>query len=61
MMYIVHYFDDNHRQHMTFVKTYKDVEFIRDRFGEITVETFKIKQYPYLEYKIAMAIEQQCT
>ena len=43
MMYIVHYFDDNHRQHMTFVKTYKDVKFIRDRFGEITVETFKIK------------------
>ena len=42
MMYIVHYFDDNHKQHMTFVKSFKDVEFLRDRFGEVTVESYPI-------------------
>ena len=43
MMYIVHYFDDDNRQHITFVKTFKDVEFIRERFGEITVEAHKVE------------------
>ncbi len=40
MMYIVHYLDDEHRQHMTFVKSYQDVIFIKDRFGEVTVESY---------------------
>ena len=42
MMYIVHYFDDQHKQHMTFVKTYNEVKFLEDRFGEITVESYKM-------------------
>lgn len=43
MMYIVHYLDDDNKQHITFVKTFKDVEFIRERFGEITVEAHKVE------------------
>lgn len=44
MMYIVHYVDDNHVQHITFVTSYKDVKFIKERFGEITVESYKIEE-----------------
>ena len=44
MMYIVHYVDDYSKQHITFVSSFKEVEFIRERFGEITVESYKIKQ-----------------
>ncbi len=43
MMYIVYYLDDEHKQHMTFVKSFKDVKFLQERFGEITVESYKIK------------------
>ncbi len=46
MMYVVHYFDDSHKQHMSFVKTFKEVMFLRERFGEVTVESYKIiKQF----------------
>ena len=40
MMYIVHYFDDDRRQHMTFVRTFREVEFLKERFGEVTVESY---------------------
>ena len=43
MMYIVYYLDDERKQHMTFVKSFKDVKFLQERFGEITVESYKIK------------------
>ena len=43
MMYIVHYFDDQHKQHITFVRSFKDVKFLQDRFGEVTVEAHKIE------------------
>ena len=43
MMYVVYYVDDHHKKHMTFVKSYAEVEFIRDRFGEITVESYHVK------------------
>lgn len=39
MMYVVYYKDDNHKQHMTFVKSFKDVKFIQERFGFVTYET----------------------
>ena len=42
MMYVVHYFDDSHKQHMSFVKTFKEVMFLRERFGEVTVESYRI-------------------
>ena len=42
MMYIVYYVDDDHKHHMTFVKSYQEVNFLRDRFGEITVEAYKM-------------------
>lgn len=43
MMYIVHYFDDQHKQHITFVRSFKDVKFLQDRFGEVTVEAHKVE------------------
>lgn len=43
MIYIVHYTDDQHRQHITFVRSFRDVEFLRDRFGEVTVEAHKVE------------------
>ena len=43
MMYIVHYFDDQNKAHMAFVKTFKEVRFIEERFGKITVESFCVK------------------
>ena len=43
MMYIVHYFDDAHKQHMAFVKSYRDVKFLQERFGEVTVESYPIE------------------
>lgn len=42
MMYVVHYFDDNHKQHMSFVQTFKEVMFLKERFGEVTVESYKM-------------------
>ncbi len=44
MMYIVHYVDDNNTQHITFVSSYKEVNFIKERFGEITIESYKIEE-----------------
>ena len=44
MMYIVYYEDDYRRKHMTFVRTFEEVKFLERRFGEITVEFYKIKQ-----------------
>ena len=43
MMYVVHYVDDQHRTHMAFVKSFKEVEFLRERFGEVTVEAHKVE------------------
>ena len=42
MMYVVHYFDDDHKQHMAFVKSFRDVKFLKERFGEVTVESYPI-------------------
>ncbi len=42
MMYVVHYFDDDHKQHMAFVKSFRDVEFLKERFGEVTVESYPV-------------------
>lgn len=42
MVYVVHYFDDDHRQHMAFVRSFRDVEFLKERFGEVTVESYLI-------------------
>lgn len=44
MMYIVHYIDDDHVRHMTFVKTFKEVNFIRERFGNVTVESYRMNK-----------------
>ena len=38
MLYIVYYTDDDKVRHMTFVRTYKEVLFIQERFDFITVE-----------------------
>ena len=38
MLYIVYYRDDDKVRHMTFVRTYKEVLFIQERFDFITVE-----------------------
>lgn len=43
MMYIVHYVDDNHTQHITFVSSFKEIEFIKRRFGEVTIESYRVK------------------
>ncbi len=43
MMYIVHYVDDWHKQHIAFVKSFKEVKFLKERFGEVTVEAHKIE------------------
>ena len=42
MMYIVYYVDDFHKKHIAFVKSFKEVKFFRERFGEITVEPYKV-------------------
>ena len=42
MMYIIHYVDDEHKKHITFVRSFRDVKFLRDRFGEIAVEICEI-------------------
>ena len=42
MMYIVHYFDDNRKQHIAFVRTFREVNFIKERFGEVTIESYSI-------------------
>ena len=44
MMYIVHYEDDNHKKHISFVKTFEEVRFFEDRFGEVTVESYKVEE-----------------
>jgi hypothetical protein len=44
MMYVVYYVDDDKRRHMTFVRSYKDVEFIKERFGTVTVESYNMNQ-----------------
>lgn len=43
MIYIVYYVDDEKKTHMTFAKSIKDLTFLRDRFGEITIESYEIK------------------
>ena len=43
MMYVVYYLDDHYQKHMTFVKSYKEVEFLRERFGDVTVESYKVR------------------
>lgn len=42
MMYIVYYKDDDNKRHMAFVKNYGEVKFIKERFGDITVESYKV-------------------
>ena len=54
MIYIVYYRDDKNRLHMAFVKSFYEVKFFKDRFGEVTVESYKNKQF---YTNIAMAIE----
>ena len=39
IIFVVHYLDDFNKQHMAFVKTMREVRFIQDRFGHVTVET----------------------
>lgn len=41
MIYIVKYVGDDNKNHMTFVRTMNEVEFLRTRFYEITVESYK--------------------
>lgn len=38
IVYMVIYKDDRNQKHMTFVKGYSSVKFLRDRFGEIYFE-----------------------
>lgn len=38
MIYIVKYVGDDRKNHMTFVRTIEEVEFLKERFYEITVE-----------------------
>ena len=40
MVFIVKYVDDFHKPHITFVTSMAEVNFIRSRFGFISVETF---------------------
>ena len=42
MMYIVYYVDDDKAQHMTFVKSFREVRFIQERFGAVTIESYKL-------------------
>lgn len=44
MIYIVYYKDDDNKKHMTFVKSFQDVKFLKDRFGEVTIESYKINK-----------------
>ena len=41
MMYIVYYYDDDYKKHMAFCKNIKEVKFLQDRFGEVTIETYR--------------------
>lgn len=41
MVYIVYYKDDEHKLHMAFVKSMRDVRFIEERFGQVTIESYK--------------------
>ena len=38
VVYIVTYFDDDNKKHMTFVKGFSAVRFLEDRFGNIFFE-----------------------
>ena len=38
VVYMVIYQDDRNQKHMTFVKGYSSVKFLKDRFGEIYFE-----------------------
>ena len=42
MIYVVYYIDDEHRRHMTFVHSYYEIIFLKERFGEVTIESYKI-------------------
>lgn len=41
IVYMVIYKDDRNQKHMTFVKGYSSVRFLKDRFGEIYYERTK--------------------
>ena len=38
VMYMVTYKDDFNKKHITFVRTYSEVKFLEDRFGNIHFE-----------------------
>ena len=42
MIYVVYYYDDQYRKHMAFCKTMVEIKFLQDRFGEVTIESYKI-------------------
>lgn len=44
MMYIVYYVDDSKKRHMTFLKTFKEVQFIMDRFYDVTFNSYKVDE-----------------
>ena len=41
MVYIIYYRDDKHKQHITFVKSFKNIRVLKERFGEITIKSYK--------------------
>lgn len=57
MVYIVYYVDDFHKKHIAFVKSFKEVKFFRERFGEITVEPYKVGQNSFAP--VVQQVEQQ--
>lgn len=38
IMFIVHYTDDFHKQHITFVTSMAEVNYIKERFSKVTFE-----------------------
>lgn len=42
MMYVVYYVDDFKKRHMIFLKTFKEVQFIMDRFYDVTFNSYKV-------------------
>ena len=42
MVYVVYYLDDEYKKHMAFCQSIKEIKFLKDRFGEVTIESYKI-------------------
>ncbi len=43
MIYIVYYVDSNNRKHITFVKSFKEVKSLKEKFTRITIKSYKVE------------------